>query len=224
MPQENVGIARRLMAAWSRRDVEAAIELLHEDIEWRPALTAGGVEGAVYRGAAGIRKWFSELDDVWAELSIEIAEFREVGEDRVLQLGQFHAVGKESGVPIDQAQAILLTIADGRVIAGWGFASHEEAINSRGAIGVAPQRETDWAPTPFWCPLAPTFEHIRAHPRTSDARDNAHPCPRGHRFTRERSVVRNQPRPSTAPSCREILRGRCRRRTSRSCGACWRRT
>ena len=132
MSQENVEIARQLMAAWSRRDLDGAIELLHEDIEWHPALTAGGLEGVVYRGLGGIRRWFGELDDVWAELRIELEEFREVGEDRILQLGHFHAVGKESGVPIDQPQAILLAMEDGRVIAGWGFASHEEALETAG--------------------------------------------------------------------------------------------
>jgi ketosteroid isomerase-like protein len=132
MSEENVEVSRQLFDAWSRRDVESAIDLLHEDIEWHPALTAGGVEGTVYRGAEGIRRWMAELDDVWAELSIELDEFREVGEDQVLQLGHFHAVGRESGVPVDHEQANLLAFKDGRITAARGYASHHEALEAAG--------------------------------------------------------------------------------------------
>jgi ketosteroid isomerase-like protein len=132
MTESNVEVTRRLLDAWSRRDVEAAVELVHEDCEWHPALTAGGMEGAVYHGIEGMRRWFSELDEAWAELWIDVNEFREVGADRVLQLGQFHAVGKESGVPIDRPQAILMAFKDGLLIAAWGFPSHEAALEAAG--------------------------------------------------------------------------------------------
>jgi ketosteroid isomerase-like protein len=132
MSQENVELTKRLMAAWTRRDADDALEFLHEDIEWRPALTAGGLEGVVYRGKADMRKWFEELDDAWAELSVELAEFRDAGGNRVLQLGRFHAVGRASGVPVDQPQAILFTIVDGRVLTAQGFASHADALEAAG--------------------------------------------------------------------------------------------
>ena len=133
MSQENVELARRVMDAWSRRDVEGAlVGLIHKDIEWHPALTAGGLEGTVYRGHAGIREWFRELDEAWASLSVDLLDFREVGEDRVLQLGCFLAVGKESGVPIDQPQANLMEMHEGKVTRAWGFASHEEALKAAG--------------------------------------------------------------------------------------------
>ena len=71
MSEENVEIVRRMMDAWSRRDLEAAIEMLHPEIEWRPTLTPGGPEGTVYRGVDGIRDWFGEVDEVWTGLRID---------------------------------------------------------------------------------------------------------------------------------------------------------
>ncbi len=71
----------------------------------------------------------------------------------------------------------------------------EVARRAAEAPGPAPTAAARRAPAPFWCPLARTSAHIDAHPRTSDARNDAYPCLRHHRFTRERSLVRNQPRP-----------------------------
>jgi ketosteroid isomerase-like protein len=131
MSQENVEVVRGLLDAWSQRRVDAILNLIHEDIEWHPAL-AGGMEGTVYRGHRDIRSWLRELDDVWAELSHEIEEARDVGEGRVLVLGHFHAVGRESGVPINQPQGFLFTIDDGKVAVGWAFASQEQALEAAG--------------------------------------------------------------------------------------------
>jgi ketosteroid isomerase-like protein len=132
---ENVEIARRLFDAFTRRDVGAATALLREDMEFHPALTAGGVEGVVYRGAGGVGGWFRELEDTWSELAISSAEFHEVDENQVLILGRFEAVGKESGLRVEAPQALLVRIEDGEVAGAWGFASHEEG---RRAAGLEP--------------------------------------------------------------------------------------
>ena len=132
MSEENVEIVRRMMDAWSRRDLEAAIEMLHPEIEWRLTLTPGGPEGTAYRGVDGIRDWFGEVDEVWTGLRIDAVEFRDVGGDRVIQLGRFRAVAKESGVPIDQPQGTLLELKNGRVFRVRGFGSHREALEAAG--------------------------------------------------------------------------------------------
>lgn len=124
MSVDNAELARRLLDLWSRRDVDPALELLHEDIEWHPALTVGGLEGSVYRGHDEIRRWFRDLDDAWAELKHEIEEVRDLGGERVLMLGHFHAVGRESHVPIDQPQGFVFTFESGRLALARAFASH----------------------------------------------------------------------------------------------------
>lgn len=98
-----------MLDLWSRRDVDAVLDLLHEDIEWHSALTVGGLDGSVYRGHDDIRSWFRELDDAWAELKYEVEEVRDLGEGRVLMLGHFHAVGRESHLPIDQPQGFVFS-------------------------------------------------------------------------------------------------------------------
>ena len=123
---------RKLLDAWSRRDAEAVVAMVDEEFEWHPALTAGGVEGTTYRGLDDMRRYLAELDEVWAELTIEFESHHLAPGNRVLQLGRFRAIGRESGVPVDQPQAILLEFRDDRAIAAWGFQSHEEALEAAG--------------------------------------------------------------------------------------------
>lgn len=135
MSRENAEIARQLLDAWARREVDAVLKLCREDIEWHPAVTAGGLEGTVYRGHRGIRDWMRDLDDVWAELTYEIEEVRDLGEGRVLMLGRFHAVGLESGVPIDQPHGFLFAMAAGKVALARAFATQGEALAAAGLLG-----------------------------------------------------------------------------------------
>jgi ketosteroid isomerase-like protein len=135
MSAHNAALARTLLDLWSRRDVDAVLELLHEDIEWHPALTVGGLEGSVYRGHDDIRRWLRKLDDAWAERKYEVEEVRDLGEERVLMLGHFHAVGRESHVPIDQPQGFVSRFKGGRLAFARAFASHEQAIEAAGLRG-----------------------------------------------------------------------------------------
>jgi ketosteroid isomerase-like protein len=103
--ETNVEIVRRPHEAWSRRDVDAALELVHEDIEWHPALTAGGLEGTAFHG------------------------------DRVLVLARFHPIGRESGATVDQPTGLLFTVEGERVVLAHAFATREQALRAAGLEG-----------------------------------------------------------------------------------------
>ena len=55
MSQENVAIAKRLMDAYNRRDVDAYVECATADFELFPVFV-GAVEGGSYRGREGIER------------------------------------------------------------------------------------------------------------------------------------------------------------------------
>jgi ketosteroid isomerase-like protein len=78
MSQENVETFKRAIDAYNSRDIEAMVEEVDPEVEWRPAWG----EAAVYRGHEGVRKLFRELDDVLDELHLEYSETRDLG-DRV---------------------------------------------------------------------------------------------------------------------------------------------
>ena len=64
--EAEVDVVRQVYAAFARRDVEAALEHLDDDIEFVPAGTASLVGRAVpYTGHSGVREYFADAARVW---------------------------------------------------------------------------------------------------------------------------------------------------------------
>ena len=59
MSEANVEIAKRVIDAFNRRDVEGFIALAASDFEWFPAM-AGGVSGGGYVGRNGIETYLAD--------------------------------------------------------------------------------------------------------------------------------------------------------------------
>src|ERR1700730_19217276 len=96
MSQGNVEIAKRVIDAFNRRDVDAILECVNQDVEWFPAMpvTFGG--GAL-RGREGIESYIREVRDTWEEYRVVGQDFRDLGEDQVLVLISCAISGAGSG-------------------------------------------------------------------------------------------------------------------------------
>jgi uncharacterized protein len=112
MPQEDVETIRAGLAAVNRRDVEGMLSTLHPDAEMVPAKAV--LEGSVYRGHEGLRRWVDEMAEDWDDFHIDPHEVRGLEEGRVLVLGRFQARGK-SGVTMDQPAAWICELTAGKV-------------------------------------------------------------------------------------------------------------
>jgi hypothetical protein len=95
MSLENVEIVQRSMEAINRGDVEAAVSFTDSDGELHSAII-GGIEGNVYRGHDGLRRWYADVMETFEELSTEFTEYRDLG-DRIVGVGHIHARGRGSG-------------------------------------------------------------------------------------------------------------------------------
>jgi ketosteroid isomerase-like protein len=130
MSQENVDVLRRGMDCFERRDVEAAIELLDPDVEWRPAFTAllGG-EATVFRGHDGAREVMWQFWEVFSETHFEVSEIRDLG-DQALAIGTMRARGTESGAEIESPWASLVRSKKGKATSIRVFTDPAEAIEA----------------------------------------------------------------------------------------------
>ena len=128
---EGVEVARRVFAAFADGDVEAALELADEDVEFLPVtanLTTGGLP---YRGHEGIVRYFADAARVWSELRAEPTEFRQAG-DSVVALGRIYARG--GGMVIDRPAGWVWRLRAGKITWGRVYASHEEALAAVGLL------------------------------------------------------------------------------------------
>ena len=129
----NVERAHRAWEGLNRQDFAAALELMHPDVEWRPALGPGGVEGRVYRGRDEYENWLrTELLEVWEEFRAENLDITELPDDRVLMLGELVVKGKASGVEIRTPFGQLAHLRDGLVIRLDAYPDHQSAIAAAG--------------------------------------------------------------------------------------------
>ncbi len=71
---------RRLFDAFAARDPEAAVALLHPELEFWPQPTADlAGRAAPYRGHDGFRRYLADVDRLWAQFSVEPDDFRVAG-------------------------------------------------------------------------------------------------------------------------------------------------
>jgi ketosteroid isomerase-like protein len=101
MSKENVEAFRRGLEAGNRGDVDALLDELHPEIEWHSALhVLIGGQQTVFRGHDGVRRMIGDLYEAFAEVHIEMSEFRDLG-DGLVAIGCTRTGGKASGVEME---------------------------------------------------------------------------------------------------------------------------
>jgi ketosteroid isomerase-like protein len=118
MPQANVEIVRSIYAAWERGDFSSA-DWAHPEIEF---VTADSFEAGTSIGLTGMAQAWHDWLSAWEEYRVEVDEYRELDDERILVLMLHCGRGKTSGLDVGQigkgakrAGANVLHVRDGRV-------------------------------------------------------------------------------------------------------------
>ena len=94
MSQENVEKARDFIAAYNRRDFDAAIADFDPEIDWVLPARQRSDSG---RGPNEIKRFWEGLDETFEELRLDPEEFVDAG-DRVATRLRYYGRGKGSGI------------------------------------------------------------------------------------------------------------------------------
>jgi ketosteroid isomerase-like protein len=124
----NTRVARQTFEAICRRDIDGLLELYDPAIEFEP-LTGLEVENSGYHGHDGVRRYFTEVEQVWEQM-LPHADSVQCFGDRVLIQGGCAVQGRGSGAMSDNPMAWVLTIADGRVVRHRAFRNAEDAFEA----------------------------------------------------------------------------------------------
>jgi ketosteroid isomerase-like protein len=125
----NVERFRRGVEAVNRGDVEAGIDLIDPDVSWEPL--RAGVSG-VYRGHAGIRRFFADSAEIYESMRIDYTEVRDLGDGRILAIGKLHVRGRGSGIEIDVSSAGIAIYRDGLLVRWKDFGDPAAARRAAG--------------------------------------------------------------------------------------------
>jgi ketosteroid isomerase-like protein len=109
----NADVALRALEAYNSRDLSVLTELCDPEVEWFPAM-AGGV-GVGYRGHSGLREYFRDVSEAWAEFRMESEEVHERNET-VLVMFLARGRGKGSGAEVEQHSGVVLGMRDRKIV------------------------------------------------------------------------------------------------------------
>ncbi len=126
MSRENVDLTLLMYDAFNRRELDAMLELMDDEVEIEPRIVT--LEGA-YRGQEGVRRWWSDLLDFLPDYTAEIEELHDLGDMTLAQVrGIAHGVA--STAPIDETWWQSIRWQDGLCIWWRNFASEAEALET----------------------------------------------------------------------------------------------
>ena len=133
MPQENVEIVRRFYAIGDRPVAELTDDYLSElfdpEVEY-DTIPNGMLGGATYAGFEGMRRFWADFLGAWDELTLEVQEIREAGDDLVV--GVVRAEGRMREREIDQVFAAVFTLRSARIVRVQAFGGREGALEAAG--------------------------------------------------------------------------------------------
>jgi uncharacterized protein len=129
----NAELTRQAWDAFNRGDYETQLQLMHPELEWRPAQGPGGPEGSIYRGRQEYARWIhEEVIPVWESFRGENLDIRELPDGRVLILGHIRGKGRASGVEVTAPFGQIAEVRDGMAYRLVGYLDHESALEAAG--------------------------------------------------------------------------------------------
>jgi ketosteroid isomerase-like protein len=108
-----IEVVRAIYDAFARRDLSEALRHFHEDAEMIVPGTAAAVGHAgPYRGHAGIREYFADVERAWEQLQLHADDIRAIA-DTIVVLG--HITGRIADAPTRRRVVWTWRLRDGQV-------------------------------------------------------------------------------------------------------------
>jgi ketosteroid isomerase-like protein len=134
MWEERIDVVRGFADAITERDLEAALALCHREIEFFSLLAQ--LEAAPYRGFAGIRRYFRDIDATWDEWRVDVEQLLSTPDGRVVIVMSTHMRGKGSGLPFAQRVANVWEFKDEKL---WRATLYRDPAEALEAIELPPR-------------------------------------------------------------------------------------
>ncbi len=130
MSQSNVELAKRVIDAFNRRDVDGIFECVNPDVEWFPAMSV--TFGSGLRGREGIESYVREVSDSWEEYRVVLQDVRDLPDEQVLALSRVEGRGAGSGGLVDAQMGQVFDFRDGRIARVRTYLDHGQALEAVG--------------------------------------------------------------------------------------------
>ena len=134
MVSTRLKIVERAHAALNCGDIDAFVALC--DPRFRLDMSDRVMNPAVYEGHEGIRRFYSEVREVWESYTWEPEQIIDSGE-QVVALLRSRGRGRGSGIEIERKTAIVWEVEDDRATSLRFYRDRHEALQAAG-VAVVP--------------------------------------------------------------------------------------
>jgi ketosteroid isomerase-like protein len=118
-------IVRRAHQALNDGDMEALVTVC--DAHFRLDMSDRVLNPAVYDGHEGIRRFYSEVTEVWESFTWEPIELHEV-DDFVVAVLHSRGKGRSSGLELDRRSAMVWRVEDDRALSLTFYRNPQQAL------------------------------------------------------------------------------------------------
>ena len=120
-------LARRAVEAVGQRDLDRFLALMAEDVRIQPQLAENG-----YEGHPGALRWWENLVGGIPDLSLEIVDVRELGDDLVVAAVRTRGKGSATIVPFEYTFWVAARWQQGKCVWFGAFLSERDALEAAG--------------------------------------------------------------------------------------------
>jgi ketosteroid isomerase-like protein len=131
--RESIEIVQEGVAAFNSGELDRVFAVAHPDFEAHvaPEISA---EPDTYRGQDGIRRYFESFREAFDEIGFEAEELVDAGSSVVVAL-RMTATARHTAIPVEQRNAGIWTVADGKIVSIQTYASFADALAAAGLDG-----------------------------------------------------------------------------------------
>jgi ketosteroid isomerase-like protein len=132
MWEQRISVVQGFADAITEREVEAALELCHPEIEFFSLLAQ--LEASPFRGFAGIRRYFEDIEATWDEWRVDVEHLLAAPDGRVVIVMSTHMRGVGSGLPFAERVANVWEFKDEKL---WRATLYRDPADALRAADVA---------------------------------------------------------------------------------------
>jgi len=125
MWDERISVVRAFADAITERDLTGAIACCHPEVEFFSLMAQ--LDAHPYRGHAGIRRYFADIDAAWDEWRVDVEQLRAAADGRVVIVMSTHMRGRGSGLPFAERVANVWEFKDEKL---WRAGLYRDPANA----------------------------------------------------------------------------------------------
>jgi ketosteroid isomerase-like protein len=129
--EANMELARANVAAYNAGDLDRFFESIAPGVEVFPDASVFPDAGPL-RGRDEYRHWLEDTASVWRDVRWEIVEQFPVGEQCVVQRGEWGGVGTASGIRTTSSITGVSTVREGKITRVEFYFDHKQALRAAG--------------------------------------------------------------------------------------------